>query len=509
MMQPVENLEARADELVDLASERLGGAVLYANDEFFASKDNLLRTAPPVFLEGKYTDRGKWMDGWETRRRRTPGHDFCLIRLGLPGLLRIVVVDTTHFRGNFPQSCSIDACAARGHASPQELLSADTHWTEVLPRSPLRGDSRNGFAIDEARGGMRRFTHLRLNIYPDGGVARLRVYGEVVPDSRWLRRGEVDLAAIENGGRVIGCSDMFFGSRHNLILPGPSLHMGDGWETRRSRGEGPDWVVVRLAAQGIIHTVEVDTAHFKGNAPDSCALAGMDALAHPGADPLAADAPYGEILPRTPLVPHTRHLFEQELVSHMPVTHVRFAIYPDGGVSRLRLWGTLTPAGRATQGLLWLNTLDDKEAEQALLACCGARSWARHMAARRPFADMAMLRQAAREVFDMLQPQDWLDAFAAHPRIGERPQGLGASARWSAEEQAGVAAEAEAFVAANREYEARFGHLFIACAAGKSAAELLAMLRARMSNSPEVELRVAAEEQRRITDLRLEKLVMQ
>ncbi|HWN40832.1 MAG TPA: allantoicase, partial [Thermoanaerobaculia bacterium] len=221
-------------ELVDLAAERLGGAVLAANDEFFAPKENLLKAAGPVWVGGKYTDVGKWMDGWETRRRRDPGHDWCLIRLGLPGVPRGVVVDTTYFTGNFPEQCSLEACAVEGYPKADELFGEDVRWTVILPRIHLQGNSPNLFQIEKDVG---RVTHLLFRIYPDGGVARLRVHGQVVPD--WVRldrlQCEIDLAGVENGGRVLACSDMFFGNRHNLILPGPPLGMHDGWETRRRR----------------------------------------------------------------------------------------------------------------------------------------------------------------------------------------------------------------------------------------------------------------------------------
>lgn len=313
-------------DLTDLAAERLGGAVLAANDEFFAPKENLLKTAEAVFREGEYTDVGKWMDGWETRRRREPGYDWAIVRLGLPGIPRGVVVDTRHFRGNYPESCSIEACAVDGYPAPAELAGAD--WTEILPLSPLQGDSRNAFPIQQDVG---RVTYLRLNIYPDGGVARLRVHGEVVPDwERLARRGEIDLAGAENGGQVLACSDMFFGNRHNLILPGPSLGMHDGWETKRRRGPGHDWAIVKLGHRGRLDRAEVDTSHFKGNAPGSCTLEGCDGDL----------ADWREILPRTPLRPHTRHLFD-ELAAAGPFTHVRLNIYPDGGVARLRLFGGL------------------------------------------------------------------------------------------------------------------------------------------------------------------------
>ncbi len=325
-------------ELVDLAAERLGGAVLAANDEFFAPKESLLKAAEPVFLEGKYTEVGKWMDGWETRRRREPGYDWAIVRLGLPGIPRGVVVDTRHFRGNYPESCSLDACAIDGHPAPAELIAAD--WLEILPLAPLRGDSPNVFAL---AGDLGRATHLRLNIYPDGGVARLRVHGEVVPDwARLARRGEIDLAGVENGGRVLAASDMFFGNRHNLILPGPVLGMHDGWETKRRRGPGHDWAIVRLGRRGRLERAEVDTSHFKGNAPGSCVLEGCDAQASAsGEPPVDALTDWREILPRTALRPHTRHLFD-DLATDGPFTHVRLRIDPDGGVARLRLFGRVS-----------------------------------------------------------------------------------------------------------------------------------------------------------------------
>lgn len=475
-------------DLVDLAAERLGGAVLAANDEFFAPKENLLKAGEAVWIEGRYTDVGKWMDGWETRRRREPGYDWCIVRLGLPGVPRGIVVDTSHFRGNYPESCSLEACTVEGHPAPEDLIAAA--WTEILPRSPLEGHAKNRFLLEIDPG---RVTHLRFNIFPDGGVARLRVHGEVAPDwERLLRRnGEIDLAGMENGGVVLSCSDMFFGNRHNLILPGPSLGMHDGWETKRRRGPGNDWAIVKLGMRGALHRAEVDTSHFKGNAPGSCSIEACDA---PASGDLAG---WQEILPRTPLRPHTRHHFD-ELAGAGPFTHARLNIFPDGGVARLRLFGTVAALDR-------LNVLPPGEAEAAFLACCGSRMWARRMAESRPFRDLAGMKEAGDRLWWSLGREDWLEAFAAHPRIGER------GSRWSEAEQAGArgadAGTLAALVEANRLYESRFDHIFIVCATGKSAAEMLALLRARLDNDPETELRIAAEEQRKITNLRLEKLL--
>lgn len=327
-------------ELIDLAGEKLGGAVLYANDDFFAPKENLLKQAAPIFIEGKYTDLGKWMDGWESRRRRSPRldqtFDWCVIRLGLSGIVRGVVVDTSFFRGNFPSHCSLEACAFDGQPNVEELLDAKTEWTEILPQSELEGDSQNRFTISYGE----RVTHLRLKIYPDGGVARLRVFGEVVPNWETLRRreSEIDLAAVEHGGTVLEASDMFFGHKHNLIMPGQAQDMSDGWETKRRRGAGYDWCVVKLGNTGTIKRVEVDTSQFKGNYPESCSIE----VCRADDDANFAELNWQELLPDSKLQAHTRHNFVDEIKDCGAVTHVRFNIFPDGGVSRLRLFGRIS-----------------------------------------------------------------------------------------------------------------------------------------------------------------------
>ncbi len=319
-------------EMIDLAAESLGGTVIAANDEFFAPKEALLKATSAEWREGAYTERGKWMDGWETRRRRTPGHDWAIIHLGAPGVVHALVIDTAFFRGNYPESASVEGCEMSGTPSADALTDSSVAWRTLLPLSALKGDSKNTFVLDDHG----RVTHLRLNIYPDGGVARLRVHGEVVPESRDDGR-VVDLAAVENGGFSVVCSDMFFGHRQNLIMPGRSTHMGNGWETQRRRGPGHDWTIIRLGTPGTIESVEVDTDHFKGNAPDSCMLESCwlpDGTAESLVDPGAA---WRELVPNEKLQPHSRHRF---VVQHAePATHVRLNIYPDGGVARLRLFG--------------------------------------------------------------------------------------------------------------------------------------------------------------------------
>jgi allantoicase len=487
--------ETNFQDLLDLASERLGGFVLYATDDYFAEKENLLKPAKAVWKEHEYTDRGKWMDGWESRRKRTPGHDFAIIRLGLRGVVRGVVVDTAFFRGNYPAQCSIEACAVRHEADVETLLSDATNWIEILPKSDLEGNAENRFAIDSAFA----FTHLRLHIYPDGGVARLRVHGEVVPD--WRREGglsiETDLAAAEHGGDVLACSDMFFGPKHNLIMPGRAVNMSDGWETKRRRGPGHDWVIVQLAAEGVVKRIEVDTNHFKGNYPDTSSIEGTRAF---------ASDEWFDILPRTKLQAHTRHLFIDELEQNGPVTHLRLNVYPDGGVSRLRVFGVATEEGRANAAAEYVSTLTDDIAAAQLYNCCGSGEWVRRMMAARPFAAGHDLMHASEEIWNGLTSDDWHEAFAAHPRIGER-----SASRWARQEQSGTASASsesmDALAAANREYETRFGYIYIVCATGRSADEMLAMAWQRLENDPDEELRIAGGEQMKITKLRLMKLV--
>jgi allantoicase len=324
-------------DLVDLASERLGGSVVAANDEFFGPKENLIRVTPAEWREGEYTDRGKWVDGWETRRRRQPGDDWCIVRLGTAGVVRGVDVDTTHFTGNHPEACLLEACDLPSVPDFDELQKA--RWRELLPRTALSGDTHNLFAINHPP----RVSHVRLRIFPDGGVARLRVYGIVAPDWTALRRrGEVDLAAVEHGGLVVACSDMFFGSRQNLIMPGASRSMADGWETKRRRGPGHDWAIIKLGTPGTILRIEVDTRHFKGNAPGACSLEGCVTEAEAAAV-VGSNIEWRELLPTAALCPDACHTFEDEVTPVGAISHARFNIYPDGGVGRLRLFGRPAP----------------------------------------------------------------------------------------------------------------------------------------------------------------------
>jgi allantoicase len=318
-------------EWVQLEQPRLGTRVTFATDEFFAAKERLIQTGEPAFIADKYDDHGKWMDGWESRRRRTPGSDYCIIRLGVPGVVRGVDIDTSHFTGNFPPQASIDACVS-------EDDKPDVDWTEIVPMTALAGDSHHFVAVASEE----VWSHLRLNIYPDGGVARLRVYGEVKPA---MEAGDdvVDLAALRNGGRALAASDEHYGSIHNLNLPGRGVNMGDGWETARRRGPGNDWVILSLGRSGVIDRVEIDTAHFKGNYPDRVSVEAAMFDSHDAA--VAANAHWQTLLPEMKLQMDQQHYFDAELEQIGAVSHVRVSIYPDGGLSRVRMYGQVTEDG--------------------------------------------------------------------------------------------------------------------------------------------------------------------
>ena len=328
----------------DLASRALGGAVVWANDELFAERENLIKAEDPSYSTYTFGHKGQVYDGWETRRRREPGHDWALVRLGVPGVVHGVVVDTSFFKGNYPPEVSVEGAAVDGHPSPAELNDLKK-WIPLVPRSPVRGDHRNAFTVHHEE----RITHVRLCQYPDGGVARLRVHGHVVPDPFHFTANALDLAALENGGTVVGCSNMFYSSPTNLISPDHARIMGEGWETSRRRDDGNDWVEIALAWPGVVRIAELDTSYFLGNAPGWASLHGYDARIGQQPDDAV------ELLARQRLQPDTRHRFR--LPAGPELTHVRLDVYPDGGMARVRMWGELTEPGRDDLVLRWYNLL--------------------------------------------------------------------------------------------------------------------------------------------------------
>ncbi|MEY9930468.1 allantoicase [Catenulispora sp. GP43] len=336
-------------QLTDLAARDVGGAVVWANDEFFGEKESLIRPEPPTFSPATFGHKGQIVDGWETRRRRPGGpgvegteHDSAIVRLGLPGVIRGVTVDTAFFVGNYPPFARVEAVSMPGFPTPAELLAAE--WTEIVPASALSGDSEHHFAV-EGTGAGRRFTHVRLAMIPDGGIARFRVHGEAVPDPAFLAGLPVDLAALTNGARIVAASNMFFSAPENLIKPSESRVMGEGWETARRRDAEGDWIEVRLVAQGVPALIEIDTANYKGNAPDHVVLLGAD---RPGRE---AGSDWFEVIGQTRVLPDYKHRFR--IQDARPVTHLRLEVRPDGGVARLRAFGSLTEAGLAAVRTRW------------------------------------------------------------------------------------------------------------------------------------------------------------
>ena len=351
--------------LPDLASRALAGSVVHANDELFAERENLITPGRARSRED-FGHKGKVYDGWETRRRRDSGHDHAVVRLGVPGIVHGVVVDTSWFTGNYPHRASVEATALEGHPSVAELEAAQ--WTTLVDVSDLTGDADNPFVVADRR----RFTHVRLSIYPDGGVARFRVHGRPVPDPRLLT-GTVDLAALEHGGDVVGCSNMFYSSPTQLLLPGRARSMGEGWENARRRDDGNDHVTVRLGVRGRIRRVEVDTSYFVGNAPGWASVRVLDASGSEAGhgSPGLGDT-WVDLVPRTPLQPDTRHVFR--VAERSPVTHVRLDVFPDGGVARLRVHGEIgdDDLGRLTRA--WLESLPDAHLRAVLTTGAGLSS---------------------------------------------------------------------------------------------------------------------------------------
>ena len=321
----------------DLASEKIGGQVLYCTDDFFAEKENLIKEGRGIFIADKYTERGKWMDGWESRRKRTEGHDWAILKLGAQGKIKGFEIDTNHFLGNHPPFASVEAIQLT--EEPSDWSQADNlAWEEVLPKSPLNPGSQHFFEIESNT----IHTHIRLHIYPDGGVARFRVYGEVYKDWNTVKDDElIDLALVNNCGKALHCNDMFFSVMDNLISPTTGKNMGDGWETKRNRTpNNMDFVILRLGHPGIIKKIIVDTKHFKGNYPDSCAIDACNC--DDDSSVLSDNHEWLPLLPQQKLNAHSEHHFENELLkTNTQITHVKLKIYPDGGISRLRILGTL------------------------------------------------------------------------------------------------------------------------------------------------------------------------
>lgn len=465
--------------MIDLISERVGGEIVECNDEFFAEAVNLIKAEEPVWKEDLYTDRGKWMDGWETRRRRDSGHDWCVISLGIPGIVEKVTVDTSFFTGNYPEEFSLDV-------SPGSDV-----WTELIPRTPLEGDTRATFDVESPN----RVAAVRLNIYPDGGVARLRVVGEPLPSMQFVcPDGPADLVDARLGGEWLEASDYHYSPPSNLLMPTGSAGMWDGWETRRRRGPGHDWATFRLGLPGMIESFVVDTSHFKGNCPGWVSVH----LSEDGEDWAAA-------VDEVQVQPDTVNDIQIGEPTHGG--YVRLSLHPDGGVARFRVLGRPDRDAAGALRLRYLNSLFDEAARGFFFTTCVAKAWVEEMVTRRPYTSVdAVLRQAG-AVFDSLDEDDWLQAFAGHPRIGER------GGETENREQAGTASASREvlrdLVDVNRRYEEKFGFTYIVYATGKTATEMLSIARERLGNDRSAEISAAAGEQRKITETRLLRMLCQ
>ncbi len=492
--------------LVNLAEDLTGTFVLWATDDYFAEKENLLRPDAPVFLAEKFTDKGKWMDGWETQRKRSDGHDVCIIRLGTPGAVHGVVFDTTHFRGNAPTQVLLEGIVAPYTASADEL-NARTDWHAIVVETPVKPNTENTVTLATPSA---RATHVRLHIFPDGGVARLRIFGDVVADDRlFLRSGVVDLAAVESGGTIAAVSDEFFGPPSNLLLPGRGANMGDGWETARRRTPGSDWCVIKLARRGVLERIELDTAFFKGNAPQTVIVEAIDEEA-PSKDRLHTLGGWPVLISRTPLVQHKKHMLEPE--RPMIVTHLRVHIFPHGGVNRLRAFGHAVDTAHEALMVKTFNELPAAAASELLRSFCGSSTWAAQVLSQRPLSSARTMSAAMEQAWWSASEADHLEAFAAHPQIGATQASSSAtaqSASWSSAEQAAMStattSTAATLAALNARYLEKNGFIYIVCAAGRSPTELLQVLQDRVDNDRASELENAAREQLKITRLRFEK----
>jgi allantoicase len=318
---------------LNLASPRLGAKALAASDEFFAPKERMIADDPAVFIPDKYDDNGKWMDGWESRRRRDGGHDFCVVKLGAKGRIHGFDIDTSHFTGNYPPAASIDAC--QSDSDP----TSKTWWTEILSPSPLGPSAHHLLPVANGE----NWSHVRLNIYPDGGVARLKVYGEPVPAWDGADKKTVhELSLATNGGRIVGYNDAHYGKVWTLLTAGRGINMGDGWETRRRREPGNDWIIIELGAPGIVEAIEVDTCHYKGNYPDACSVEAAFLTGGTDKSVITQSMFWQELMGRRKLQMDHIHRYSGKDISGLgPVSHVKLNIYPDGGISRFRVFGRL------------------------------------------------------------------------------------------------------------------------------------------------------------------------
>jgi len=316
--------------MIDLAQARLGTKVVYKTDEFFAPAKRIINPWPPIFKEGVFDKHGKWMDGWETRRKRNKGHDYLILKLGKPGKIHMVDIDTSYFSGNQPSKVSIEACFSKN-----KIPNKHSSWVKILKKKSTKPNSHHFFNIKNKS----IFTHIKLNIYPDGGVARIRIYGSMQIKKKFEKK-VINLTSILNGAAPIACNNEHFGRAENILAPGTGKNMGDGWETRRSRGKNFDWLILKCAAPGKIKKIQIDTHHFKGNYPDKCSLqaAYLDKKISEK-NIVNMSKKWSLLLNKVKLNAHKKHNFQNKLMKNRKINYIRINIFPDGGISRIRAFG--------------------------------------------------------------------------------------------------------------------------------------------------------------------------
>ena len=317
--------------MIDLAQPRLGSKIVYKTDEFFAKANRIINPDEPFFIENKFDKHGKWMDGWETRRKRNKGYDYLIIRLGKEGRISKVNIDTTHFNGNQPNHASLHACHSK-----KNIPDKKTKWKTILKKKKMKPNDQNVFTINKNS----IFTHVKLNIFPDGGVARLRLYGSIATEKLFFGKKIVNLSSLLNGASIIACNNEHFGKAENILAPGKAKNMGDGWETRRSRGKNFDWLIFKCATPGIINKVQIDTHHFKGNYPDMCSLQATNMTGKISKKSVVKKSKKWKLLlNKVKLHAHKKHNFQNKLMKNKKINYIKINIFPDGGISRIRVFG--------------------------------------------------------------------------------------------------------------------------------------------------------------------------
>ena len=317
-------------KMINLADPKIGSKVIFRTDEFFAPAHRILKTDNPIFKEGLFDKHGKWMDGWETRRRRSKGYDYLILKLGKPGRIFNVDIDTTHFNGNQPTYTSVDGCFSKNKPNK------NTIWFKVFSKKKLGPNKNHNFASKNRS----IFNYIRLNIFPDGGVARIRLYGKINMENINLNKKNINLTSVLNGASIIGCNNEHFGRAENIIAPGKAKNMGDGWETRRSRGKNFDWLIIKFGKSGLIKKLEIDTHHFKGNYPDTCSIQTANIAKNVSNNFIVRNSKkWKYILNKSKLSANKKHVFKKFLLRRNKENLLRINIYPDGGISRIRAFG--------------------------------------------------------------------------------------------------------------------------------------------------------------------------